>query len=165
VEITTQERHLVAVVNGRAMILQRDDDDSFITGDAEFSRHSLRFQRSAATNKKPGPVVELIHGSNWYTNARYEGPRSFVTPDAYKALAGTYVTNGIFGDMIDIAIVKGDLWAAGAYPLQQIGDRLFRPANEPNSPETIEFLHIVHGKARLLKFSGGDLWRFEDKWT
>ena len=52
------------------------------------------------------------------------------------------------------------LFASGS-PLTPIGNGLFRAGEEPWSPDTAQFHHIVEGKARLLKFSGIDFWRIE----
>ena len=53
-------------------------------------------RKRAKEKAKPGPVVELMHGSGWYTNAKYIGPKSFAVPPEYAALTGTYLGAGAF---------------------------------------------------------------------
>jgi hypothetical protein len=92
---------LFASLNGQRIPLGHFEGDSFIAADPLLARSSFRFGRAKNETQKdkPGPVVELMHDSGWYTN----------------------------------------------------------------SQERAEFLFIVNGKARLLKFTGADLFRFESE--
>jgi hypothetical protein len=54
------------------------------------------------------------------------------------------------------------LWFDDGTPLEPIGERLFRLADEPESPETAEFLEFVDGQAQLLRVDGEDLRRIPD---
>ncbi len=155
---------LFATVNGQRIPLQRGDGESFIALDPAQSRYSFLFgrQKNESEKDKPGPVVELMHGSGWYTNAKYSGPRSFATPPEFAALTGTYLGVGGFeGSLANIVVLKGQLWAEGQFPLERIGEYEFRPTEGAPNPERVEFFFIVNGKARLLKFSGADFFRFE----
>jgi len=154
---------LFASLNGQRIPLEHFEGDSFIAADPLLARSSFRFGRAKNETQKdkPGPVVELMHGSGWYTNPHYSGPRSFAAPPEYAALTGTYLGAGGFeGSFVRIVVLKGELWWEGESSLERIGEYEFRPAENAPSPERAEFLFIVNGKARLLKFTGADLFRF-----
>ena len=166
---------LFATVEGKRIPLQHGSGDYFMSADPLLTDASFLFGR--AKNEKPkdekdqqqdkdkrGPVVELMHGSDWYPNSKYSGPRTFSVPPEYSALAGTYLGAGAFeGSSASIIILKGTLWAEGQFPLERIGEYEFRPTEDASNPERMEFLFIANGKARLMKFSGADFFRFESE--
>ena len=159
---------LSATVAGQRIPLQRSGGDSFIATDPLLARYSFVFGRAKNENEKekdkPGTVVELMHGSGWYTNARYTGPKTFAVPAEYAAFTGLYLGSGAFeGASANIVVLKGQLWAEGETSLERIGENEFRPTEDAPNPERIEFYFIADGKARLLKFSGADFFRFEDE--
>jgi D-alanyl-D-alanine carboxypeptidase len=163
---TTGDNALFATVAGQRIPLQRSGADSFIATDPQLARSNFIFGRAKNENAKekdkPGPVVELMHGSGWYINARYSRPKTFTVPPEYAAFTGTYLCYGPFeGTSADIVVLKGELWAEGETSLERIGENEFRPTEDAPNPERVEFLFIVNGKARLLKFSGADFFRFE----
>ncbi len=164
----TGDSALFATVAGQRIPLQRSGADSFIATDPQLARSNFMFVRArtktqdAKEKDKPGPVVELMHGKGWYTNAKYSGPKMFTVPPEYAAFTGTYLCYGPFeGNSADIVVLKGELWAEGETSLERIGDNEFRPTEDAPNPERVEFLFIANGKARLLKFSGADFFRFE----
>ena len=160
----TGDGALFATVAGRQIALQRSAGDSFIAADPMLTSAAFVFGRSKneKDKDKPGQVVELMHGSTWYTNSKYSGPRTFSAPPEYASLTGTYLGTGPFeGASANIVILKGELWAEGQSALERIGEFEFRPTEDAPNPERIEFLFIVNGKARLLKFSGADFFRFQ----
>ncbi len=160
---------LFATVEGKRIPLQHGSGDYFMSADPLLTDASFLFGRAKNEKSKddkdkdkPGPVVELMHGSDWYPNSKYSGPRTFTAPPEYSALTGTYLGAGAFeGSMAEIVILKGDLWVEGQFPLERIGEYEFRPTEDAPNPERIEFLFIANGKARLMKFSGADFFRFE----
>ncbi len=157
---------LFATFAGQKVSLQRAGGDSFIATDPALTPDGFLFFRAKNQNEKekdkPGPVAELVYGRAWYTNAKYSGPRTFAAPPEYAAFTGTYLGSGGFeGSQVDIVVLKGELWGFGEAPLERIGDNEFRPTEEAPNPERIEFFFIANGKARLLKFSGADFFRFE----
>ena len=166
----TGDNNLFAIVNGQRIQLQHDDGDSFLATDPVLAHSSFLFARAKTADSKdkdkdkPSPVVELVHGSGWYPNSRYSGPKSFTVPAEYAALTGTYLGAGGFeGSSAEIVVLKGELWIEGWCSLERIGDYEFRPSEDSPNPERVEFLYIVNGKARLLKFSGADFFRFENE--
>jgi D-alanyl-D-alanine carboxypeptidase len=164
----TGDNALFATIASQRIPLQRSGADSFISTDPQLARSTFLFGRAKNENAKeedkPGPVVELMHGKGWYANARYSGPKTFATPPEYAAFTGTYLCYGPFeGNSADIVVLKGELWAEGETSLERIGENEFRPTADAPNPERVEFLFIANGKARLLKFSGADFFRFESE--
>ena len=164
----TGESALFATVAGQRISLQRSGADSFIATDPQLTPSNFMFSRAknetAKEKDKPGAVVELMHGKGWYTNPKYVGPKTFAVPPEYAAFTGTYLCYGPFeGNSADIVVLKGELWAEGETSLERIGDNEFRPTEGAPNAERIEFLFIANGKARLLKFSGADFFRFESE--
>jgi CubicO group peptidase (beta-lactamase class C family) len=160
---------LAATVGGKAITLQRSGADTFAATDPALTRFAFVFGRANGETvkeggkdvTKPGPVVELMYGSDWFTNAKYSGPKTFAVPPEYSAFTGTYLNVGAFeSNTINIYVLKGDLWIEGASSLERVGENEFRPTDEPPNAERLEFLFIVDGKARLLKLTGADFFRF-----
>jgi hypothetical protein len=164
------DKQLVATMDGRSVPLQHADGDVFITDDPQYARYPFEFGRAkppepdtpaeAKPDAKPAPppVVELSHGPAWYRNDRYAGPTEFHPPEHYKVFTGYYYASGTFPLEAEIFLRKGELWMGGAFRLVPVGDNEFAAEG---APERIEFLFLVGGKARLMKFAGADLWRFE----
>jgi D-alanyl-D-alanine carboxypeptidase len=160
----------LALIHGsREIVLQRGQGDTFLsTVPDSFSDHSLVFGRMQANSKteKPGtappspplPVVEVGYGPDWYTNTAYQGEREFRAPIAYGAFSGRYRSDS--GDDVRVFVRKGRL-RLGDSPLTEIGSSLFRVGDDSWSPDTVEFLTIVEGRARLLRVIGEDHWRIE----
>jgi D-alanyl-D-alanine carboxypeptidase len=160
----------LALIDGsREIVLQREQGDTFLsTVPDSFSDHSLMFGRMQANSKTekpatappspPLPVVEVGYGPDWYTNTAYQGEREFRTPAAYGAFTGRYRSDS--GDDVRVFVRKGRLWL-GDSPLTEIGSSLFRVGDDSWSPDTVEFLTIVEGRARLLRVIGEDHWRIE----
>jgi hypothetical protein len=160
----TGDNALFASIPGEKVSLQRSGSDSFVANDPELPRYSFRFGRAKNEKEKdkPGQVVELVHGRAWFTNLKYSGPKSFTVPAEYAALTGTYLGAGGFeGSQADIFVIKGELCADGETMLERIGEYEFRPTDLAPNPERVEFHFIVGGRARLMKWSGADLFRFE----
>jgi CubicO group peptidase (beta-lactamase class C family) len=165
------DKQLTAVVNQQRIALQRTSGDHFAAVDPQLSRHLFVFGRAESDaaskqgsdkDKQPPAVAELVYGNGWYTNSRYRGPKSFSTPPEYVALTGTYLGAGGFeGTQTDVFIIKGQLCADGETMLERIGDYEFRPTEDAPNAERVEFHFIANGKARLMKFSGQDFFRFE----
>lgn len=156
---------LFANLAGRKVTLQRQGADSFIASDPALARYAFVFGRAKSDDKKKdkqGHVVELMHGGGWYTNTHYSGPKTFTTPPEFAAFTGTYLCYGPFeGSSANIVVLKGELWIEGETSLERIGENEFRLTEDAPNPERLEFHFIANGKARLLKVTGADFFRFE----
>ncbi len=165
-------KRLSLIVNDEKIPLQHAGGDVFLSTIAgRFARYGLFFGRKGGDDKTAGsaaketgeakpPVVEVSYGSDWYVTADYAGERRFEAPAEWSAFVGRYRSDSPWGGDIPICLLKGKL-TISATPLRPSGAGLFRVGDEPWTPETVEFLHVFEGKARLLKFQGLDYWRIE----
>ncbi len=167
----SEDNGLVLVANGKSIPLQRAGGDSFIsTVSGEFAEAGFNFGRkkepqsdsdqSPDDAKPKPPVVEVSYRDAWYVNAAYSGPRSFTTPHEWAQFIGYYYSDSPWAGGIHIYALKGKLVADGL-ALTPLGGALFRAGEESWSPETVEFLQRVAGKARILRFAGADFTRME----
>jgi hypothetical protein len=108
-------------------------------------------------------VTEAWYGGEWYAGARYRGPRTFVTPAAWRAFVGHYRIMQPWEPDFRVVIRKGKLWYIGPEgdedPLTPIGPGEFR-AGEAGSAERLRFDAIVDGMALRATYSGMAYYRF-----
>jgi hypothetical protein len=156
---------LQIVANGSALFLMAGDrkipleargPDAFLADEYSWRRFPLVFGRD--NGKK---VVELSHGADWYVNGSYAGAKTSPRLSQYEAFVGHYRSDSPWFRSTRIVMRKGKLWANGTTLLQPVGQALFRLGNDTFSPDVAEFLHVVNGKALLLKINGSDQWRVE----
>jgi CubicO group peptidase (beta-lactamase class C family) len=144
--------HIVSA--GGRIPLEQLGANSFLADEYSWRRFPLVFSRQ---NER---VAELSHGSDWYVNANYTGPKEFAVPPRYEALVGHYRSDSPWFRSTRIVSRKGKLWVNGTTPLEAIGQNLFR-MGEAFSPDVMEFLQFSDDKALLLKSNGSDYWRVE----
>ena len=179
-EFAVEAKQLFLTDGGKRIPLQHAHGDNFIsTIEGVFSDHTLIFGRARAdsaksetqpagaspasdgeSHEKPGPVVEVSYGSDWYVNAKYSGPRSFTAPREYGAFVGRYRSESAWGGDALAYVLKGQLMFDGN-KLHRIGGSLFRFGDEEWIPDTAEFLCVFEGKARIVRVAGMDFWRVE----
>jgi len=156
---------LRVVADGSALFIAPGDQkipleslggDAFLADEYSYRRFPLVFGRN---NEKK--VVELSHGSDWYVNESYTGPRAFPGLPQYQSLAGHYRSDSPWSRSTRIVLRKGKLWVNGTSPLEPVGQNLFRLGGDSFSPDVAEFLHVGSGRALLLKINGSDQWRVE----
>lgn len=170
-----EDKHLslVSPDTPQPHLLQHAGGDSFLsTVEGSFTQHAFEFGRKdsheenssgdkeSADSKPKPPVVEVSYGPDWYANQAYGGPKTFHAPEEYAAYTGHYRSDSPWGGDTRVFVQKDKLIIGGS-PVTAIGNGLFRTGEEPWSPDTAEFHHIVEGKARLMKLSGIDYWRVE----
>jgi len=154
-------KRLLLIHGEEAIVLQQGSGDSFLsTTQGVFSDYGLAFGREKAASgaTAPTPVVEVGYGPDWYANANYKGDREFPGPTEYAALTGRYRSEG--GDDVRVFVRKGQLWLGDSL-LTAIGSSLFRVGEDSWSPDTVEFLSIVDGRARFVRVIAEDCWRIE----
>lgn len=142
--------------------------DRFVSNLPEYSAFAFVFRRK---DPKPGdpdpeskpdapqPVVELTHGSRWFARGASTPPQAKPAPSRYAPFPGKYLNDSPWLGSFRIVERKGKLWVDGESPLIEIGDSLFRMGDEPDSPETLAFYHLVDGHAQMVKVGGSDFWR------
>ena len=179
-EFAAEGKQLFLTEEGKRIPLQHTHGGNFIsTIEGTFADHTFIFGRARAesaksgtqppsasgtgsgdSRKKPGPVVEVSYGSDWYVNAKYSGPSSFTAPKEYAAFAGRYRSESAWGGEALAYMLKGQLMLEGN-TLHRIGASLFRMGDEEWMPDTAEFLCVFEGKPRILRIAGMDFWRVE----
>lgn len=179
-EFAVEGKQLFLTAEGKRIPLQHAQGDNFIsTIEGVFADRTFLFGRARAetaksgtqpasasgignddSHEKPGPVVEVSYGSDWYMNAKYSGPPSFIAPKEYQAFAGRYRSESAWGGDALVYVLKGQLTLDGN-TLQRIGGSLFRLGDEEWMPDTAEFLCVFEGKARIVRIAGMDFWRVE----
>jgi hypothetical protein len=153
-------------IGSQSIPLQSAGDDTFLATVQEWQRFPIVFGRAEQTpgdadGKKNSPVVELMHGADWYINAKYSGPRSFAVTPKLESFVGHYRADSVCLGSTRVVLRKGRLWLDGVIPLQPLGQALFRVGDDPFNSDTVEFFYAVEGKARLMKLTGADLWRVD----
>jgi D-alanyl-D-alanine carboxypeptidase len=179
-EFAIEGKQLFLADEGKRIPLQHTHGDNFIsTVEGTFANYTFIFGRAQADRaqsgtqpatasgagngdspEKPGPVVEASYGSDWYVNAKYSGPRSFIVPKQYGAFAGRYRSESPWGGDAIVYVLKGQLMLDGK-TLHRIGESLFRLGDEEWMPDTAEFRCVFEGKPRILRIAGMDFWRVE----
>jgi CubicO group peptidase (beta-lactamase class C family) len=159
--VTGREGRLLAEITGDTFELQRGSSpDQFILLSKIPTYFPLVFGRQKEDDPKSA-VVDVAYGSHWYTNEKYSGPREFTSPAAYEHYLGHYRNDEPWTGSTRVVLRKGKLWMDGVVPLEQDAQvaNLFHFRDEPTNPEVVRFLHVVNGKAQMIKVSGTDLWR------
>ncbi|MGB7281373.1 MAG: serine hydrolase domain-containing protein [Candidatus Acidiferrum sp.] len=179
-EFAVEGKQLFLTDEGKRIPLQHAHGDNFIsTLEGVFADHTFIFGRARAestksetqspntsgsgnsdSHEKPGPVVEVSYGSDWYVNAGYSGPRNFTAPKEYEAFVGRYRSESAWGGDALAYILKGQLMLDGN-TLHRIGASIFRLGDEEWMPDTAEFLCVFEGKPRILRIAGMDFWRVD----
>ena len=150
--LANEGEQLILQYNGRRIVLELAGRDRFIVKDPDLELFLLGFGR--ANNK----VVEAFHGTNWWTNERYQGPKSFDYPATWDAFAGSYRSDNAWYGSMRVLIRKGRLLLDGEQPLVEVSPGVFRGDGEDNG-ERIVFDQMVNGKTQHLNFSGIDFFR------
>jgi CubicO group peptidase (beta-lactamase class C family) len=143
---------LTLVHNGQRVVLEQAARDRFIVKHPEFELFLLGFGRDKDV------VVEAFHGSRWWANERYTGPKTFEYPKEWDALTGHYRSDSPWYGSTRLVIRKGGLLLDGERPLPQIEPGVFRPLGD-STADWVAFDTIVNGRATHLNYSGIDFYR------
>jgi D-alanyl-D-alanine carboxypeptidase len=158
VQVVAEGRSLYVISASTRIQLALADGDTFVATDEAWQAYPWAFAREKTSNStSPGKVSEMGFGAKWYTNAAYARPKTFAMPSHLAAFVGMYNSDT---QGVEAYIYKGGLVVDGV-PLEPLGEGIFRFSDEPNNPETIEFLHIIDGHAQLAIVSGEALGRIE----
>lgn len=164
----TQGKRLSLIDGPISIPLQHSEGDRFIsTVPGRFAERTFVFKRKSAASPAssaqpapPQPVVEVSFGPDWYTAPAYDGPRSFHVPEEFAVYAGRYQSESPWGGE-SLAYVLKDRLVLDGRPLTPLGENLFRSGEEDWMPETVEFLHLFEGRARVMRAAGMEFWRVE----
>jgi CubicO group peptidase (beta-lactamase class C family) len=157
-EVVATDGSVSLIYQGTRVALDNVDGDMFSVPLPDFQHFMLVFGR--ADSKDPhSSVVEASSGSQWFTNSKYSGPKTFDYPKEWDKYVGHYRNESPWVGSSRIVLRKGKLMVDGLVTLEPGQDGVFILQDEENSPEWIRFDDIVNERAMHLKFSGEDLWR------
>lgn len=153
---------LVMSANGEQLIMQHADQriileqagrDRFIVKHPDFELFALNFGREKDV------VVEASHGSLWWTNDRYSGPKTFAYPRDWEAYIGHYNADSPWYGSTRVVNRKGKLFIDGEQPLAPITAGVFRPEGDLETAERITFDGMLNGQATRMNYSGIEFFR------
>jgi D-alanyl-D-alanine carboxypeptidase len=151
--------------NGDALFLVHDGKripveiagGEYYANHPDFELFPFYFERA----KEVARPLSVGHGSRWWLADHYEGPRQFEVPHEWLAFEGHYRNEDPWMGSGRVVLRQGKLWVGGTASLRQVDANTFRFAEPEHNPEWVQFLDVVNGKARRVKFSGYDLWRVD----
>jgi hypothetical protein len=125
---------------------------TFYVDDPRFKVFGLTFVRN-----KAGKVDQVISGGQWFTNARYSGPRAFSYPAAWSELVGRYESLGVWGipAVSRVYELKGKLLLDGE-PLKPRSDGTYSAGTA-----TVRFDTPAAGKMQRLRIDAFELDRID----
>lgn len=144
---------LILNYKGQRIVLEQAGPDRFIVKHPDFELFVLTFGR------QKGAVTEVFHGSDWWTNERYAGPKSFDYPKELDTYVGRYRSDNAWYGSTRVLIRKGRLTLEGDVPLVEISPGVFKFEGDPNTVDQIVFDTIIDGKATRANYSGIEFFR------
>ncbi|HSS21824.1 MAG TPA: serine hydrolase domain-containing protein [Pyrinomonadaceae bacterium] len=153
---------LVLSADGDQLLLHRGDSripleiagpDVFLVKHPDFDLFALAFER------EKGVVAEAVHGSSWWTNEHYTGPKKFDYPKEWDAYTGHFHSDSPWYGSTRVVIRKGQLFVGGDQPLAAVEPNIFRFAGDPSDADRIMFDTFVDAKATRMNVSGIEFFR------
>ena len=133
-------------------MLEQAGPDSFLVKHPDFELFPLAFER------EKDAVAEAFHGSSWWTNERYTGPKKFDYPKEWDAYPGHFHSDSPWYGSVRVIIRKGQL-VVGDQALAAVEPNVFRFAGDPSDADRITFDTFVDGKATRINVSGIEFFR------
>jgi CubicO group peptidase (beta-lactamase class C family) len=151
--LAAEGEQLILAHKGQKIVLEQQGRDRFIVKHPDFELFPLSFGRDKEA------VVEAFHGSQWWTNEKYSGAKSFSYPKEWDSFTGRYRSDSAWYGSTRVVVRKGALLLDAEQPLMQLDANTFRPEGDINSVERITFDTLLNGKAMRMNFSGIDFYR------
>jgi D-alanyl-D-alanine carboxypeptidase len=151
--LTSDGDKLLLQYAGAAIILEQAAPDLFFVKHPEWDLFLLGFSRLE------GKVAEAFHGSRWWTNERYSGPKTFQYPPEWDAYAGHFHSDSPWYESTRLVLRKGQLLVEGLQPLEAIEPRVFRVPGQGVDIDRVVFDTIVDGRAMRASNSGVEFYR------
>jgi CubicO group peptidase (beta-lactamase class C family) len=148
--LTAEDGYLLLHTGDEPIPLAPRLSDTFYVQHPAFDHFLLRFGR------ENGQVVEAFYGPVHYLREGYSPNSRFDYPTQWNAYVGHYRSYNPWHTNFRIFIRKGRLiYSAGVEetPLVPLADGVFRPDDDPRSPERVCFDTIVDGQALRAFFS------------
>ena len=158
---TSESRKLVLVSEGDQLILQHAGlrialemagRDTFLVKHPDFELFTLSFAREKDV------VVEAFHGSSWWKNERYSGPKKFDHPKAWESFTGHFHSDSPWYGSIRIVLRKGQLLIGGDQPLAEVTPGVFRFADD-TGVDRVTFDTVLDDRAIHANVVGIDFYR------
>ncbi|HKP46510.1 MAG TPA: serine hydrolase domain-containing protein [Pyrinomonadaceae bacterium] len=159
---TTDGGKLILVSRGEQLLLQHEEvtialepaaRDLFFVNHPDWDTYLLGFTR------RENQVTEAFHGSRWWINAHYAGPKTFTYPAEWDAYAGHYHSDSPWYGSTRVVIRNGQLLVEGLQPLEQIASGVFRVAGQPVDVDRVVFDKVINGRAMRANYSGIEFFR------
>jgi CubicO group peptidase (beta-lactamase class C family) len=151
--VTSEGPRVLLQYNGSQLVLEGAGRDRFIVPHADFELFTLNFGRDSKNN-----IVEVFHGSNWWTNESYVGPKVFGYNADWEAFTGHYRSDSPWYGGTRVVIRKGKLMLDGDQPLIGITAGVFQPEGG-TAAERVVFDTVINGKTSHMNYSGIDYYR------
>jgi CubicO group peptidase (beta-lactamase class C family) len=168
IEVTSANGALLLHIESRHLTLRHKEDEQFMADEQDFAFFPWVFDRAAAqtsAGERPeqvAAITDLSWGPHWYRRSGRIAASSEKPDSTLQAFCGFYYSENPWLGGVRVIQRRGRLWLDDGTPLEALGDSLFRAADAPESPETVEFLEFVDGQAQLLRADGEDLRRIPD---
>ena len=137
---------------GSRVALELAGRDTFLVKHPDFELFTLSFAREKDV------VVEAFHGSSWWTNEHYSGPKKFEYPKAWDAYTGHFHSDSPWYGSTRIVIRKGQLLIGGDQPLAEVSPAVFRFADD-TGVDRVTFDTMIEGRAIHVNVVGTDFYR------
>lgn len=150
--LVREGEHLILEHAGSRVVLERVGGDTFLVKHPDLELFTLGFGREKDS------VVEAFHGSRWWTNERYSGPKKFEYPKTWDAFTGHFHSDSPWYGSTRIVIRKGQLWIGGDQPLVEVSPGVFRFDGD-TGVDRVVFDTFVDGRAIHANVVGIDFYR------
>lgn len=151
--LATEGDKLILQHAGSRIVLEQAGRDTFLIKHPDFELFTLGFGREKDV------IVEAFHGSNWWTNERYSGPKKFDYPKDWEAYTGHFHSDSPWYGSVRVVIRKGQLFVGGDQPLAAVERGVFRPADDPSDADRVTFDTFANGQALRMNYSGIEFFR------
>ncbi|MEP6818774.1 MAG: serine hydrolase domain-containing protein [bacterium] len=137
---------------GARIALELAGRDTFLVKHPDFELFTLNFGREKEV------VTEAFHGSSWWTNEHYSGPKKFEYPRGWEAYTGHFHSDSPWYGSTRIVIRKGQLWIGGDQPVVEVSPGVFRFDGD-TGVDRVTFDTMVDGRAIHLSVASIDFYR------
>jgi D-alanyl-D-alanine carboxypeptidase len=149
--LLSEGEQLVLQHGGSRVVLEQTGPDTFLVKHPDFELFTLSFGR------EKNAVVEAFHGSSWWTNERYSGPKKFEHPKGWEAYTGHFGSDSPWYGSARVVMRKGQLWIDDQ-ALVEVSPGVFRFDGD-TGVDRVMFDTIIEGRAIHANVVGVDYYR------
>jgi hypothetical protein len=148
---------------GELFSFERSGEDGFYLNHPDYERYLWYFRREARAEAL-GPIIEVVHGPDWYSRKPEPDLTPVDHPAEWTAYPGHYRSHNPWISNFRVVLRRGELILIQAWgeeqPLVPLGEGYFRIGEEARSPERLRFDTIVNGQALRANYSGCEYYWF-----